>query len=528
MRWKVHIPVILLIGLLPAAPAVDWYVATAGTGLGTGINGWADATNNLQGAINMASASTFDVVWVSNGVYDTGGITNYPAGTLLTNRIVIAKSITVRSQNNDPTNTIIKGAWNSAATTNGPAAVRCVYMTSNSWLIGFTLTNGATLTNGPTVGGIPDLRGGGVYCTGTGQIISNCLITGNTAKGEVNSPWGGGGGAYYGALYNCTIVGNNSYGGGGVSYSLCSNCILNANIGSGAGGGANWAKIYNSTVVSNRIVSGGAGGGGGAENSTLVNCALIANRDDSGTGGGGGAKTCYMTNCTLIGNSTVWQGGGANANSILYNCTLISNTAPNNGGGGAFQSTLRNCNLFYNVASWGGGAAASNPNLCYLYNCLLVGNKASGSSGGGAALCYLYNCTVVGNSAATDGGGIDRYALSNSIVYFNSAGTANSNWVTIPAGSFGNTCTAPSTAGWAAGNVTGDPLLVDKGSGYGTNHIFGNYRLAARSPCINAGTNGSWTTTYPLDLDFRSRIRYGAVDMGAYESIRPGTIYGFR
>ena len=59
----------------------------------------------------------------------------------------------------------------------------------------------------------------------------------------------------------------------------------------------------------------------------------------------------------------------------------------------------------------------------------------------------------------------------------------------------------------------------------------GNYRLAARSPCINAGTNLSWMANSSVtsrDLDGRQRIRYGTVDMGAYEHIRAGTIYGVR
>ncbi|MDO9542299.1 MAG: choice-of-anchor Q domain-containing protein [Kiritimatiellia bacterium] len=56
----------------------------------------------------------------------------------------------------------------------------------------------------------------------------------------------------------------------------------------------------------------------------------------------------------------------------------------------------------------------------------------------------------------------------------------------------------------------------------------GNYRLAANSPCVNRGINQSWMTTWPYDLDGRARIRYGTVDMGAYERINEGTVYGVR
>jgi len=225
-----------LTALLQAAPAVDWYVATNGTGLGT--NGWANATNNLQGAINISAVN--DTVWVSNGLYDTGGITNYPVGnnSILTNRIAIWKSITVRSQNNDPTNTIIKGAWH-PVTTNGASAVRCVFMNSNSVLIGFTLTNGATMTTGTY-----DKRGGGVACPGTlAPVISNCLITGNAAQGDNGSPYTGGGGAYWGTLVNCTLSNNSAvYEGGGADWSTISNCTLIGN-SSQAGGGA-WSRWW--------------------------------------------------------------------------------------------------------------------------------------------------------------------------------------------------------------------------------------------------------------------------------------------
>ena len=75
----------------------------------------------------------------------------------------------------------------------------------------------------------------------------------------------------------------------------------------------------------------------------------------------------------------------------------------------------------------------------------------------------------------------------------------------------------------AVGNIANDPRFVSNGSGYGTNHVAGNYRLASGSPCVNTGTNQAWMTN-SVDLDGRARIRYGRVDMGAYELIYHGTI----
>jgi hypothetical protein len=59
-----------------------------------------------------------------------------------------------------------------------------------------------------------------------------------------------------------------------------------------------------------------------------------------------------------------------------------------------------------------------------------------------------------------------------------------------------------------SGNITNDPSLVDAGAD--------NYRLQNNSPCINAGINQTWMTN-AVDLEGKTRIRYGTVDMGCYE-----------
>ena len=68
------------------------------------------------------------------------------------------------------------------------------------------------------------------------------------------------------------------------------------------------------------------------------------------------------------------------------------------------------------------------------------------------------------------------------------------------------------------GNITRNPSFIDRGNN--------NYCLSNNSPCVNAGTNQSWMED-SVDLDGRIRRRYGTVDMGTYEFLRSGTIYGF-
>jgi hypothetical protein len=179
------------------APPTTVYVTTNGSGVGYPT--WADATNSIQTAIDIISNSTASTVWVSNGTYNTGGVTNGYAGDTLTNRVAITKVITVRSANNDPANTIIMGAKDPSTPegTNGPAAIRCVYMIAGSSLIGFTLINGATLATGIS----NDRSGGGIWTADFPSIISNCIITGNSAASTA-------GGVFGGTVYNCTIVSN--------------------------------------------------------------------------------------------------------------------------------------------------------------------------------------------------------------------------------------------------------------------------------------------------------------------------------
>ena len=56
-----------------------------------------------------------------------------------------------------------------------------------------------------------------------------------------------------------------------------------------------------------------------------------------------------------------------------------------------------------------------------------------------------------------------------------------------------------------------DPLFVDVADN--------NLRLSPSSPAINAGINDSIPAGITTDLDGNQRIRYGTVDMGAYEGV---------
>ncbi len=306
--------------------AATWYVAPTGSDAANGQS-WATAKQTIQAGVDAANSG--DTVLVTNGSYATGGRAA-GGGHTLNNRVVVDKPITVRSVNG-PEHTRIAGAWHSAATNIGPAAVRGVWITNGSTLVGFTVTNGTTMGSYSVDG-----CGGGVWChgQGTAPMISNCVIAGSQAYWK-------GGGVNYGYLYNCQIYNNSvAYGdGGGAYFSLLTDCILAGNSAYDGGGGA-WMTAERCAFIGNTARNAG----GGTWESSLYHCTLTSNTAPVGAG------VCYGTlySSRLVGNTAASFGGG-NYGGTLYNCTLIGNSAGLISGG-AHGGTLYNCIVWSNAA----------------------------------------------------------------------------------------------------------------------------------------------------------------------------------
>ncbi len=319
----------------PMAPYADWSTAAAA----------------IQDAVDASTNG--DVILVTNGVYNVGG--QFDVGLdwwFLQSRVTVDRPVSIQSVNG-PEVTSIEGAPGL-----GESAIRCIYLGAGSSLTGFTLTNGSTRGDAPWYEPFNDLSGPAAFCE-VDAVISNCIITGNSAYGSA-------GGVDYGTIINSVISNNVAYDTGGAAYG-----------------------------------------------STLINCLVSGNQANNG---GGGTVECTLLNCVLTNNSTGGGYGGAALSCTLSNCTLTANTAPD--GGGAALSQLYNCKVTDNVAGsdQGGGGTFQSA----LTTCALVNNR-SGSYGGGDFGSILNHCTLSGNTAALDGGGSYQGTLTNCIVYYNSA-----------------------------------------------------------------------------------------------------------
>jgi hypothetical protein len=241
---------------------------------------WTTAATNIHDAVDMSVAG--DLILVTNGVYQTGARALYA----MSNRVAVTKPVTVRSVNGPEVTSIV--GYKLPDTNNGVAAVRCVYLTNGAVLSGFTLTNGATRQGG-------DYRtytGGGVWCESVSAVVSNCVLSGNTANDY-------GGGAYSGTLNNCILTGNSAGQGGGAALGTLNNCTLTGNSAGYQGGGATRCTLNNCIVYYNTAAFGYANHDAGYPPSSITLnycCTTPIPFSQYGTGNIGGEPLFVNTN----------------------------------------------------------------------------------------------------------------------------------------------------------------------------------------------------------------------------------------
>lgn len=403
-RWiqsfKVMSLFVAVISLGLAVQATDRFVSLTGSNIPPYTN-WAGAATSIQPAIDAAVNG--ETVWVSNGRY------------VLTTQISITKGITVKGSSGSK-GAIVDGGYPVASN-------RCFYISHASAVVdGLTITNGFASSS---------LDGGGIYLNGVGAVI-NCAIINNRT-------YGGWSGAGYGA-------GAYLNGGG-----IVSNCVFNYNLASGYGRGG---AVY---------MTGGS-----------------------------------VVGCTVISNTCVDAGGGVDVeNGLVSNCRITGNTGGNWGGGGMtlWAGTVRNCLIANNLASLYGGGVWIENGPALVDNCTIVSNRVSSGGGIGGGVYFQY-------------ASLNR-EVRNSVIWGNLKNGVLNNY----GGSSTNisySCTTPLPAG-GSGNIPSNPLFLSPATG--------DYHLSWNSPCIDKGTNQLWMTGIK-DLDGAiNRIIGTSVDMGTYEAV---------
>lgn len=425
-----------------------------------------------------------DVVLVADGVYEHG-VSNF-----------FGKKITVRSEN-------------------GPAA--CVI---RGQAAGFNFESGEgreTRVEGFTLDGRP------IKCVGTSPTVTNCVVTNCSSKGVLVSE----------------------------ASPIFEDCVFKNNLGHWGGG----MMVVDSTVTLRRCAFTGntagqsyssQGGGLWASSSTVLieNCEFKNNRSVLNAGGALFSKSCSVViRGTRFESNTALAGGGAilalESDGALVNCEFVRNSSLSSSSAvllmGKTEASLVNCSFLQNGSPASGstcevGTAAG---FALVANCVFSGNVGKWEPVLSlSSSANVINCTFTDNVIAAAGFPVVYAPLPTSLrgcLLWNNQ---------PPQTTFASTldlayCLLESP--WPGpGNISADPLFVDPRNG--------DYRLAAGSPCIDAGDNvalpadtydldgdGNLSEPLPIDLGgFARRVddpdtpnsgngRPPVVDIGAYE-----------
>lgn len=409
-------------------------------------------------------------------------------------------------------------------------------------------------------------HGGAIYGLYDGSVVQNCTFTRNAATNGAYST----GGAIYGngrntpvSISECTFVGNEvGYYGGAIHIdaAIIERCTFDGNSSQYGGGAVHCGSDSGDDglkVSDTRFTNNSAGWRGGA--------VMI----ESGRN--------IFERCTFGHNSSDYIGGGLMARGgeiEIADCLFQYNIAEYGGGcwcSGSAEGTITRSVFEGNRALNDGGGfreGTSSSSAFGLYGCVFTGNRA-GRDGGGVVTdsdTSFVNCTFTHNRADNDGDAIvvsgERPLISNSVFRHNAAPTfhrqiTNLSETGSPLIRFSNIQLSGGSSNWdvelgedGGGNIDVDPQFVRMpfhgGDGWGddpetadvdesANDDFGDLRVLARSPGVDAGTNEDLVPAYDVDLDGAPRLvddpchpDSGAgiapiVDMGAYEYQVPAT-----
>jgi hypothetical protein len=509
-----------------------FYVTQNGTGTGTS---WAAASGNIQAMIDKAISG--DEVWVAKGTY-------YPTTETIA-RDARSRTFLLKS------GVIMYGGFVGSETAITQRSL--TDLDANGKVDPFELLN-ATLLSG-NIDGVADVwtkkfNPDGITWkwTVTGNE-ANCyrVVSGFHATMDGFSVEGGnandaqynfGGGIYTlfsSSVTNCTVTNCSARFGGGISSSSSSSPPSTSSVTN--------CKVSNCSALSN------GGGIYSPSSSYVINC-MVSNCSAGSSGGGISSNdSSPVTNCTVSNCSADLYGGGiysAYFASFVSNCIVINCSAGSSGGGiYSFTSvtycTVNNCS----AGSSGGGIYSStsttNTNTPDVKTCT-VNNCSAGSSGGGIYSSYSFvkNCTVTNCSADLYGGGI--YSSTSTItttsditncMVSNCSGGSSGGGIFSSYSSVKNCSASNNKIGNTNSNIMctkqSDNIEPDVNVAYlkptsfvgvatsdaqKNELLIADWQLREGSPCINSGL---LTNLFDGDIDNNPRIKYGVIDIGAYE-----------
>lgn len=336
-----------------SASAATIYVKADAAGANDGSS-WNDAFRELDSA--LAAAQPGDELWVAAATYrpDAQSLSfELHSGVAVYGGF--AGTETSREQRDFTTQvTTLSGAL----VTSSYHVVRAATADSTAILDGFTITGG----DGGGTG--LDHHGAGIFITGGGPTIANCMIRSNLAFLELSGDGiaGGHGGGVY-----CSSG----------AQPLFVNCGFDLNR---AGDGS----------FSSSGQPGGAAGQGGAvyavdSSPTFRSCTFTDNR----SGHGGGSTQNGSAQAGGLGGAIFIENGALN----LEFCVIQNNRTGNGGQGGSLRADCGS----------GAGLVAIDSTL-FAHDCLILNNKCGFSNigpGGSAGAMYLAGCPNVVVSYST-------------------------------------------------------------------------------------------------------------------------------
>ena len=396
-------------------------------------------------------------------------------------------------------------------------------------LIGFTILAGS----GRVIGNPPSLAGGGVFVRDSDPLLSDLVLTGNSATL---------GGGLYAQNAGLTVdavsfVDNGAADGAGAFFvdveGDLTDCVFEANDAFSRGGAMELIrspiKVYDSLFLANLAARGAGLSFSDNSDAEVYDCTVIGN---IAVEHGGGISIDQFSDVILSGlfvtENEAAQGGGIGithfSQAQLFDVTITQNTAGEGGGLRIFESVPsldrvvirgNSATGFAGESGKGGGIHASLRVDSRMRNVLVADNTAIDAGGGiywwGDCAPTLIHCTVAGNSSQTIGGAMisENYSVPdiwNSIVYANTA----------PGGSL---LAQDSTGEWIFRycNVEGGGLGPVHFLNFDADPLFNaDYRITECSPSADSGSS---TAPYipGTDLDGAPRVQGLKPDQGVNE-----------